>query len=253
MSMLRCSMDVYVTPSVQQGSLLTKKQQGTKDSDQRAGVAELCPGDKVLVKLDMYQGARRKLVNRWRSTLHTLVRRVADDVPTYVIENAKGDRKVIHWVWLLLWSSSDKDQEGLQMTVDQLTIFVSLSALEPLLEGEKICRVPYEWSITGFSLNLAIFKLMLKVSELKTGPKAPATCADMPPQEGVGQWRKLGEETKSMGDGNTVLVGDTPPWIRTHRVEPNLLLPEGKMKRIELSIGDLALSYLISMKRTPIG
>ena len=96
------------------------------------------------------------------------------------------------------------------MTVHQLTIFVSLSALEPLLEGEKRCRVPYEWSITGFSLNLAVFKLMLEVSALKMGPEAPVMCADMLLQEGVGQQRKFGEETKSTGDGNTVLVGDAP-------------------------------------------
>ena len=64
------------------------------------------------------------------------------------------------------------------MTVNQLTIFVSLSALEPLPEGEKRYRVPYEWSITGFGLNLAIFKPMLEVSELKTGPEAPAMCTD---------------------------------------------------------------------------
>ena len=131
------------------------------------------------------------------------------------------------------------------MTVNQLTIFVSLSALEPLPEGEKRCRVPYEWSITGFGLNLAVFKPMLEVSELKTGPEVPVTCVDTPPQEEVGQQRKLGEEIKSMGDGDTVLVGDAPPWIRTHRVEPNLLPPEGKMKWVELSIGDWALSYLI--------
>ena len=140
-----------------------------------------------------------------------MVRCVAVDVPVYVIENAKGDRKVLHRARLLLWSSCDDDQEGLQMTVNQLTIFVSLSALEPLLEGEKRCRVPYEWSITGFGLNLAVFKPMLEVSELKTGPKAPVTCADMLPQEGVGQQRKLGEQTKSTGDGNTVLVGDAAP------------------------------------------
>ena len=117
----------------------------------------------MLVKLDAYQGAHRKLVNWWSSTLHTVVRCVADDIPAYVIENPKGDRKVLHWARLLLWSSCDEDQEGLQMTVNQLTIFVSLSALEPLLEGEKRCRVPYEWSITGFSLNLAVFKPMLEV------------------------------------------------------------------------------------------
>ena len=179
--------------------------------DQRARVAELHPGDKVLVKLDVYQGARRKLVNWWSSTLHTVVRCVADDVPAYVIENAKGDRKVIHWARLLLWSSCDDDQEGLQMTVDQLTIFVSLSALEPLPEGEKRCRVSYKWSITRFGLNLAVFKPMLEVSELKTGPEAPVMCTDMLQQEGVGQQRKLGEKIKSMGDGNTVLVEDTRP------------------------------------------
>ena len=118
---------------------------------------------------------------------------------------------MIHRARLLLWSSRDKDQEGLQMTVDQLIILVSLSALEPLPKGEKRCRVSYEWSITGFSLNLAVFKPMLEVSVLKTGPEAPVTCADTPPQEGVGQWRKFGEETKSTGDGDTVLVGDAPP------------------------------------------
>ena len=97
------------------------------------------------------------------------------------------------------------------MTVDQLTIFVSLSTLEPLPQGEKRCRVPYEWSITGFGLNLAMFELMLEVSVLKTGPEALVTCADTLLQEGVGQQRKLGEETKVIGDGNTVPVEDTPP------------------------------------------
>ena len=89
-------MDVYMIPFAPQGSLLTRKQQGTKDYDQRARVAELRPGDKVLVKLDAYRGARQKLVNQWSSTLHTVVRHVADNFPTYVIENAKGNRKVIH-------------------------------------------------------------------------------------------------------------------------------------------------------------
>ena len=140
-----------------------------------------------------------------------MVRCVADDIPAYVIENAKGNRKVLHRARLLLWSSCDEDQEGLQMTVNQLTIFVSLSALEPLPEGEKRCRVPYDWSITGFGLNLAIFKPMLEVSELKMGPEAPATCVDTLPQEGVGQQRKLGEEIKSTADGDTVLLGNTPP------------------------------------------
>ena len=167
--------------------------------DRRAGVAELCPGDKVLVKLDAYRGAHQKLVNWWSSTLQTVVRHEVDDIPAYVIENAKGDRKVLHQVQLLLWSSCDEDQEGLQMTVDQLTIFVSLLALERLPEGEKRCRVPYEWSITGFGLNLAIFKPMLEVSELNTGPEAPATCTDTSPQEGVGPMEEAWGENQVYG------------------------------------------------------
>ena len=62
----------------------------------RAGAVELCPGDKVLVRLDSYKGANRKLVNRWSSTLHTVVGQIADDVPAYVIENDKGKQQVLH-------------------------------------------------------------------------------------------------------------------------------------------------------------
>ena len=70
---------------------------------------------------------------------------------------------------------------------------------------------PYKWSITGFSLNLVALKPMLEVSVLKTGPDAPAVWMETSPQEGVGQWEKLEEEIKSMGDGDTVVVEDAPP------------------------------------------
>ena len=99
------------------------------------------------------------------------------------------------------------------MTVDQLTIFVSLSALEPLPEGEKRCRVPYEWSITGLGLNLAIFKLLLKVSALKTGPRAQGP-SDVCRHAAAGRsWptEEVWGGTKSTGDGDTVLVGDALP------------------------------------------
>ena len=36
--------------------------------------------------------------------LHTVVGWIADDIPAYVIENEKGKQKVLHCVWLLLWS-----------------------------------------------------------------------------------------------------------------------------------------------------
>ena len=108
---------------------------------------------------------------------------------------------------LLLWSSCDDDQEGLQMTAAQLNIFVSLSALEPLPDGEERCRVPYEWSISGFSLSLASYKPMLEASSLKTGCNAPLAPMEVPSKEGVGQWEELDEDNKSTGTVTLFLWG----------------------------------------------
>ena len=80
------------------------------------------------------------------------------------------------------------------MTAAQLTIFVSLSALEPLPDGEERCRVPYEWSFKGFGLNLACYEPMLEASSLKMGRDAPATPVEMLPNKGVGQQEELSEE-----------------------------------------------------------
>ena len=193
---------------------ISSNQEGARHKrlyDRRAGVVELRPGDKVLVHLDLYKGANRKLINRWSSTLHTVVGQIADDVPAYVIENNKRKQQVLHRARLLLWSSCEDKQEGLQMTAAELNIFVSLSALEPLPDGEKRCRVPYEWSFVGFRLSLAYYKPMLEASSLETGLHAPVVLAVAPPQEGVGQRKELGKEPKSTGDSDTVLLGDAPP------------------------------------------
>ena len=130
----------------------------------RAGVAELCCGDKVLVWLDAYQGVHRKLKNRWGSMLHMVVGQIADDIPAYVIENEKGKQKVLHHARLLLWSSAE-EKEGLQMTATQIAFQVSMLVLEPLPIGEERSRVPYAWSINGFGLNLASFQSMLDAPE----------------------------------------------------------------------------------------
>ena len=142
--------------------------------------------------------------------LHMVVRQIADDVPTYVIENEKGKQKVFHHTWLLLWSSAE-EEEGLQMTAAQLAFQVSMLVLEPLSVGEERSRVPYAWSINGFGLNLASFQSMLDAPEPKTGPPAPAVPAEMQLKAGVGQWRENGKGNHSTGDGDAVLVGDTPP------------------------------------------
>ena len=72
--------------------------------DRKVGAVELRPGDRVLVRFDAFRGQRRKLKNRWGDDLHTVVSRVADGIPAYVVKNNRtGKKKVVHRVRLLLW------------------------------------------------------------------------------------------------------------------------------------------------------
>ena len=65
--------------------------------DQKAGAVELQPGDKVLVKLDAFCSQNWKLKNWWSGHLHTVVKHVADGIPTYVVKNDKtGKKQVFH-------------------------------------------------------------------------------------------------------------------------------------------------------------
>ena len=72
--------------------------------DCKVGAVELRPGDNILVRLDAFRGQRRKLKNRWGSDLHTVVTRMADEIPAYLVKNNRtGKKKVVHWARLLLW------------------------------------------------------------------------------------------------------------------------------------------------------
>ena len=72
--------------------------------DHKVGAIELRPGDNVLVRLDAFRGQGRKLKNRWGSDLHTVMTRMADGIPAYVVKNNRtGKKKVVHWARLLLW------------------------------------------------------------------------------------------------------------------------------------------------------
>ena len=97
------------------------------------------------------------------------------------------------------------------MTATQLAIQVSMSVLEPLPIGEERSRVPYEWSINGFGLNLASLQPMLDAPELKTGPPAPAVPVETLLNEGVGQREENSTGNHSTGDGDTIPVEDAPP------------------------------------------
>ena len=72
--------------------------------DRKVGAVELCPGDRVLVRLDAFRGQRRKLKNRWGDNIHTLINQKADGIPVYEVKNERtGKKKVLHRARLLLW------------------------------------------------------------------------------------------------------------------------------------------------------
>ena len=55
--------------------------------DRKVGAVELHPGDRVLVRLDAFQGQHRKLKNRWGDDIHTVINWKADGIPVYEVKN----------------------------------------------------------------------------------------------------------------------------------------------------------------------
>ena len=131
--------------------------------DKRAGAVELRPGDRVLIRLDAYIGMRRKLKNRWSSELHTVVRRVADDVPTYVVER-NGRQQTIHRARLLLWLAED-DEPALRANLGNIILDNGLIPSNPYPTGDNDESV----IVMCYGLNLATFKSMLDSSESGAG------------------------------------------------------------------------------------
>ena len=94
----------------------------------KARAVELQPGDKVLVKLDAFRGQRWKLKHRWSDNLHTVVKCVADGIPTYVVKNDKtGKKQVLHRAQLLLWLA---EYDGKPIKVNRIMIGVSLPGMD---------------------------------------------------------------------------------------------------------------------------
>ena len=116
-------------------SAIMEAQRQKRYYDRRAGAVELQPGDKVLVKLDAFHGQRQKLKNQWSGDLHTVVKHVADGIPTYVVKNDKTGRKqVLHHARLLLWLA---EYDFKPIRVNHIMISASLpgTSLETQLQG----------------------------------------------------------------------------------------------------------------------
>ena len=89
---------------IMQDCAIKEAQRQKRLYDCKVGAIELRPGDNILVRLDAFRGQRRKLKNRWGSDLHTVLTRMADGIPAYVVKNNRtGKKKVVHRARLLLW------------------------------------------------------------------------------------------------------------------------------------------------------
>ena len=122
--------------------------------DRKVGAMELCPGDRVLVRLDAFRGQRRKLKNRWGDDIHTVVTRKADGIPVYEVKNEHtGRTKVLHRAQLLLWLTDygEPMRCNLMMTSNSLPGMILGQQLED--SGEGMHPVPGDCVQYGLDLT----------------------------------------------------------------------------------------------------
>ena len=135
--------------------------------DRRAGVVELHPGDKVLVKLDAFRGQWQKLKNRWGDALYTVVKHVTDRIPAYEVENdTNKKRQVLHRARLLLWLT---ELEGEPLRIKRISIESGLTGAElatPLRRSVKLGVVPCKLI---YGLNMAMFESRQELPGLTMG------------------------------------------------------------------------------------
>ena len=151
--------------------------------DRKAGVVELHPGDKVLVKLDTFRGQWRKLKNRWGDALHMVVKHVADGIPAYEVQNdVNKKRQVLHRARLLLWLA---EPEGKPLRINRISIESGLTGAElatSLCQSVSLGVVPRKLI---YGLNTAMFESRQEPPELMTGDHARGAFTGVP-QNGTG-------------------------------------------------------------------
>ena len=166
----------------------------------------LHPGDKVLIHLDSFVGQSRKLKNQWGSQIYTVVHRVADGVPTYVVRNDHNDEeKVLHRSRLLLWIADQTDQD------DGVSVNLAIAApavVGPVNEGQmKNVAVSQDLS---YGPSLAMFRTMISPPHPLTGPQAQAVPTGVL-QKGAGQVTSDCEGRNPPMAGDVTPAEDIPP------------------------------------------
>ena len=146
--------------------------------DRRTRAVELHLGDKVLVKLDAFRGQWQKLKNWWREALYMVVKRMADGIPAYEVENDMNKkRQVLHRAGLLLWLA---EPEGEPLRINRISIESNLTGAElatPLRRSVKLGVVPRKLI---YGLNTAMFESRRELPGLMTGNDARGALTGAP-------------------------------------------------------------------------
>ena len=117
----------------------------------------------MLIRIDAFVGTRRKLKNRWSSQIHTVVRRVAEGIPTYVVRSDSGVEQVCHRECLLLWIAADADTNDGVRSNSAITAHVADGLVDGDNHESKV--VPQD---LDYGLSLAMFRTVIGPHHHKT-------------------------------------------------------------------------------------
>ena len=149
--------------------------------NRKVGAMDLCPGDRVLVRLDAYRDQRRKLKNQWGDDIHTVVACKADGIPVYEVKNeCTGRTKVLQRARLLLWLTDygEPMRCNLMMTSNSLPGTVPGQQLEDSGEGMQ----PVPGDCLQYGLDLTHYMAIIENPEPMTSRLGQEVCTGMPRQ-----------------------------------------------------------------------
>ena len=134
--------------------------------------------DKLKSALPSARDAALLEAHRWRDALYTVVKRVADGIPAYEVENDMNKkRQVLHRARLLLWLAKP---EGEPLRINRISIESGLTRAElatPLRRSVKLDVVPCKLI---YGLNTAMFESRRELPGLTMGNDARGALTGAP-------------------------------------------------------------------------
>ena len=135
--------------------------------------------------LDTFRGQCRKLKNRWGSDLHTVVRRVVDGIPAYLVKNVRTSKiKVLHRIRLLLWLADYGEPVRLHLIGISDTLLGTVPENQLSGSGDG---VPVQERVM-YGTSLAMYHAIIDNLEPMLCRLVREVCTGIPRHAVTGQW-----------------------------------------------------------------